>query len=99
MRVGARDVTLAFVTDSSSTTAGFGRPIIDRTGLTGTFDFTLEWSRQLRSPQPPGADFQPDTSGPGFTDAVREQLGIKLESQKASVEVLVGDRIEHPSEN
>jgi uncharacterized protein (TIGR03435 family) len=99
IRFAARNVTLAFVADSLSATANLGRPMLDQTGLTGTFDFSLEWSREVRGPAPPGVDFQPDTSGPGFADALREQLGIKLESQKGSVEVLVVDHIEHPSEN
>jgi uncharacterized protein (TIGR03435 family) len=64
------------------------RPVIDRTGLTGTFDLRLESA--------PG-----DTSQTGTSDftAMREQLGLKLESTKGFVEVLVIDHAERPHED
>jgi uncharacterized protein (TIGR03435 family) len=66
-----------------------GASLVDPTGLTGRFDFTLEWT----------PDSTPDPSGPSFQQAVREQLGLKLESQKGSVEVIVVDHVEHLSDN
>jgi uncharacterized protein (TIGR03435 family) len=98
IRAGARNVTLPFVADSLSAIGNAGRPMVDQTGLTGSFDFTLEWTPEARGPQPPGGD-APDPSGPAFQDALRDQLGIKLESRKAPVDVLVVDHIEHPSGN
>ena len=73
-----------------------GRSVVDRTGLAGAYDFTLTWGPE-----------RPDASGagPGTTDApslftaVQEQLGLKLISTKAPVEVIVIDHIEQPSEN
>lgn len=100
MRIGARNVTLPFVADSLGAAPGQGRPLIDRTGLTGTFDFTLEWTPDRQGAQPPGADAAPDPSTAlSFEEALREQLGIRLESRKGPVEMLIVDHIEHPSEN
>jgi uncharacterized protein (TIGR03435 family) len=99
MRAGARNVTIAFIADSLSATSGLGRPMLDQTGLSGTFDFILEWTRQPLGPSPPGAVLPPDPSGPTFEEALREQLGLKLESQKGPVDVIVVDHVEHPSDN
>jgi uncharacterized protein (TIGR03435 family) len=75
-----------------------GRAIVDRTGLTGNYDFTLRWTPD--DAPPPLLNGAPDPSPPPdiFT-AVQEQLGLKLESAKAPVDVLVIDHIERPSEN
>jgi uncharacterized protein (TIGR03435 family) len=69
------------------------RPVIDKTGLTGTYDLQLEATpefRITRNPQPG------DLS---TFDAVQDQLGLKLEPQKANIEILVVDHMERPSEN
>ena len=80
-----------------------GRNVIDKTGLTGKYDINLEWTpeaAQLRSPgEGPEASAPPDQSGPSIFTAVQEQLGLRLESTKGPVEVIVIDRIEKPSEN
>ncbi len=70
-----------------------GRPVIDHTGLTGHYEFTLQFS-----PAQPSTDAQPD-AGPSVFTAVQEQLGLKLESTKAPVRVLVIDHIDRPTEN
>jgi uncharacterized protein (TIGR03435 family) len=71
-----------------------GRPVIDRTGLTGRYDYTLKW---LPEPGigPPGPPVDPDA--PSVFTAVQEQLGLKLESARGPVEVVVIDRIEKPT--
>ena len=79
------------------------RPVIDRTGLQGRWDFTLRWTPDdsqfvnmgVRVPPPPN---DPDAP-PGIFTAFQEQLGLRLESTRGPVEVLVVDRIEKPSEN
>jgi uncharacterized protein (TIGR03435 family) len=84
-----------------------GRAVIDRTGLTGTLDVHLEFSRDealagVPAPAPPGGDPRPVSSDPNFPSifvAIQEQLGLKLESAKGPVEVLIVDRVERPSEN
>jgi uncharacterized protein (TIGR03435 family) len=65
-----------------------GRPVIDKTGIAGEFDVNLEWT----------PDEKPD-GGPSLFAALQEQLGLKLETQKGSVEVFVIDHIEKPSAN
>jgi uncharacterized protein (TIGR03435 family) len=82
-----------------------GRSVIDKTGLTGNFDITMDFTpdeNQLAMLAPPGVPPPPlpsDSSGPSLFTAVQEQLGLKLESQKGPVEILVIDRVEKPSEN
>ncbi len=76
-----------------------GRPVVDQTGLVGKFDFVIEFTPQLNRPVQPGAEFQPDPTGPTFLEALREQLGLRLESQTGPVDVLVIDHVEEPSAN
>jgi uncharacterized protein (TIGR03435 family) len=89
------------------------RPIIDRTNLSGRFDIRLQWTPSAgENPFDPGGNRLPpaiidmsgatvtvDFSGPSVFSAIQEQLGLKLESAKAPVEVLVIDHVEKPSEN
>jgi len=74
-----------------------GRTVVDRTGLTGNYDFTLRWSPD-NSATSASEGAQADTLPSIFT-AVQEQLGLKLESTKAPASVLVVDHLERPSQN
>jgi uncharacterized protein (TIGR03435 family) len=85
-----------------------GRIVLDRTGLTGAFDVDLTWTPDQMPQRPPGAPAdQPvqfngvaiDPNGPSLFTAVQEQLGLKLDSQRGPVEMLVVDRAEKPVEN
>jgi uncharacterized protein (TIGR03435 family) len=65
-----------------------------------TARFILRISRdQTPIPLPPNANFAPDPTGPTFLQALKEQLGLKLEPGTGTVEVIVIDRVEQPSEN
>jgi bla regulator protein blaR1 len=71
-----------------------GRPVIDRTGLTGYYDYTLKWMPEPGI-GPPGPPVDPDA--PNVFTAVQEQLGLKLEAARGPVEVVVIDRLEKPT--
>jgi uncharacterized protein (TIGR03435 family) len=74
------------------------RPVVDKTGLTGTFDWELTWTPQ-RLLQATNNGGEPRDSGVSLFTALDEQLGLKFESQKGENAVLVIDHIERPSEN
>ena len=89
-----------------------GRPVVDETGLTGVYDFKLEWTPDAVSPGPnfkPGSPAAqkaeeagihlPDPNGPSIFNALQEQLGLRLESKKAPVETVVIERVGRPSGN
>ena len=99
---GARDISMKLVATTLAYWGNLGgtssRPVIDQTGLTGNVDFAFEFSPEL----PPGANpgsFQPDATGPTFLEALKDQLGLKLEPQKGPVEMMVVDHVDHPSDN
>jgi len=99
-RMGARDVTMDFMAKGFSGPNSAGRPVVDRTGLTGRWDFNLEFSSaEIKGPQPPGAEAPMDRPGPTFEEALSKQLGLKLVSQKTAVKVLILDHVEHLTEN
>jgi uncharacterized protein (TIGR03435 family) len=77
------------------------RVVVDRTGLTGAFDLELDWTPDQSAALRDGITI-PDRasdSSVSIVTALREQLGLKLESQKGQVDVLVIDRAEPPTEN
>lgn len=79
-------------------TSVLDRPVVDRTGLPGRFDFMLNWTPD-QSPSS-AAPTTPDASAPpGFFTAIQEQLGLRIETQTATVDVIVIDRVEKPSDN
>jgi uncharacterized protein (TIGR03435 family) len=96
-RYGARNVTIDFIATILSRGTSSGRPMVNQSGLTGTFDFNLEWTED-KSAMKPGEE-QGERSGPTFEQALREQLGFKLEAQKAALQVLVLDHVERPTDN
>jgi uncharacterized protein (TIGR03435 family) len=76
-------------------------PVIDETGIKGSFDFSMGWVPDEHSPGKPEGEPSPASgpSGPSFFTALREQLGLKLEAGKGPVEVLIVDHAERPSQN
>jgi uncharacterized protein (TIGR03435 family) len=70
-----------------------GRPVVDGTGLTGTYDVVLDWS-----PADTPVD-DPKANVPSLTSAVQEELGLRLVVQRAPIEYLVIDHVEKPGEN
>ena len=78
-----------------------GRPVVDRTGLSGNWQFVMTFAqeRPLGAPAPPNEQTLPDPNAPSFFTALQEQLGLKLESTKAPFEVTVIDTAEHPADD
>ena len=83
-----------------------GTPVADKTGMTGSYDFSLQWTPDESQPSHgvdgdsmPGGPPAPGAAGPSFFRAIQEQLGLKLEPQTGPTEILVIDHVEMPSEN
>jgi bla regulator protein BlaR1 len=76
-----------------------GRPVIDKTGLTGRYDFILDFTRDLAVNVPHDSGAAPDPGAVSIFTAVQQQLGLKLEPGKGPVDVIVIDHAEKPSGN
>jgi uncharacterized protein (TIGR03435 family) len=79
-----------------------GRPVIDKTGLTGLYDFTIKFAYEGRMPgmmgplgAPPAPPADPDA--PSLSAALQEQLGLKLEAARGPVEIVIIDKFEKPT--
>jgi uncharacterized protein (TIGR03435 family) len=107
MQAGA--VSMEFFASWISGTPEAGERVVeDETGLKGRYDFTLNWTKENRqdaqfnganSGQGESKPASASTAGPSFLTALQEQLGLKLVSRRAAVEVLIIDHVEHPSPN
>ena len=103
--IRSRGRTMAQFAESLSqltiTGSSLNRLIVDRTGLEGRYEVTLKFTPENippPGPTPPGFPAL-DPNGPSIFTALQEQLGLKLDSQRAAVNVLVVDRAERPTEN
>lgn len=98
IKLPARNVTMGDFT-SMLQRAVLDRPVVDKTGLTGKYDFDLEWApdeSQFNGEIPSASGNAP--AAPLFT-AIQQQLGLKLEPTKGPVEALIVDRATQPSAN
>ena len=91
--LSATHMTMESLANEIGNTFFVDRPVIDRTGLNGTYDFKIEATPEFRYNKDP----QPEDVS--VFSAIREQLGLKLDPQKANIEVLVVDHVEKPPEN
>jgi uncharacterized protein (TIGR03435 family) len=114
-RWGSRNITMASLANALPHVPFAGapvdRPVVDETGLSGTFDFKVEYATQPLTPaasglqrpgeaaRPAANEVEPDTDGPTFLNGLRAQLGLKLTSAKGQAQILVIDHVEKPSEN
>ena len=102
---------LSFIVDTKSSQSlsaiasmMMGAPVVDRTGLTGTFNVAVSFSPEGVRPFAgefvrPGQRSAGDQELPSLRDALRDQLGLKLESGRGPVDVLVIDSVQPPTEN
>jgi uncharacterized protein (TIGR03435 family) len=112
--VGSRNTTMATAAQTFYSYGSMGgeidRPVVDQTGLEGTFDFVLEYRPVNNNGLPASVSQPPDApasavassgefAGTPFVDALRRQLGLKLVRTTAPLRVLVIDHVEKPSEN
>jgi uncharacterized protein (TIGR03435 family) len=101
-RLFTRNASMADFASLMQTTA-LDRPVVDQTGLTGKYDFTLDWTPDESQFGGRGGQAPPPADNaetfPDLYTAIQQQLGLKLESTKAPVDVLVIDRLEKPSDN
>jgi bla regulator protein BlaR1 len=105
-RLGSRHTTMELLASSIPTVGEVTRPVVDHTGLSGRFDFKLEWMHEANNATAAGTggpagplSNDSQTAGPTFLEALNDQLGLKLEAGKAPVPLLVIDHVERPSEN
>jgi uncharacterized protein (TIGR03435 family) len=96
-QITAENAPLEYLTEAL--TWLLGKPVLDRTGLEGSFDYKLEWSpdeTQLRSLEAP-----PETDGatPSLAAAIQQQIGLKLVSRRGPVELIVVEKAERPTAN
>ena len=97
MQMGAGHLMMAKATTSQMAallSSVLSRPVLDQTGITGEFDFTLDSPDIMGRMQP-----VEDLSGPSIFTAIQEQLGLKLEPSKGPIESLVIDSALKPLEN
>ncbi len=73
-----------------------GRPVVDKTGLSGAYDFHVEFAPDALTT---GASAATDQSGPSFTTALQEQLGLRIETSRGPTTFLLIDKVERPSAN
>jgi bla regulator protein blaR1 len=102
MEFGSRNTTIPLLASSLPSVGALGRPVIDRTGLSGRFDFTLNFSAEatMAANSASAETGSPtETQGETFLEAVRDQLGLKFERTTAPMQVLVIDHVEQPSPN
>jgi uncharacterized protein (TIGR03435 family) len=100
--LGVRNATIADFTGLMQS-AVLDKPVVNQTGLTGKYDFTLLWTPDDSQFQGMGAKIPPPTDSanapPNLYTAIQEQIGLKLEATKAPADVMVIDHVEKPSEN
>ena len=95
LREGARKISMSLLASYLPMAGNLDRPVLDQTGLTGTYDFTFEHTPQRVDRTNPRGE----KAVPEFVQDLHTQLGLRLEPQTGPVEIFVLDHVERPPEN
>ncbi|AFL89248.1 Protein of unknown function (DUF3738) [Terriglobus roseus DSM 18391] len=95
---GGRNMTMPAIADWLTGAADLDRPILDKTGLSGTYDFVLEFTPEYLEEVRPIAGSE-EVPGPSFVSALNDQLGLRLKKETGTATLFVVDHVEYPSEN
>lgn len=98
VRLPAKSATISELAWIMQRTA-LDRPVLDKTGLTGRYDFDLEWSADQSQFGGVLGSSSEEATKPGLFAAMQQQLGLKLEATRSSVQIFVFDYVERPSDN
>ena len=91
-------MTMSAIADWLTGSADYPRPILDRTGLRGTFDFIIEFDPD--SQDRGGISSTPrDNAGPNLLEAAREQLGLQVRKEVGAISIFVVDNVQYPTPN
>jgi uncharacterized protein (TIGR03435 family) len=94
----ANMLTLAMADANGPAGRDDGRLVIDKTGLSGRFAFTLAWTpERIPEAAPPPGISPIDPNGPPLVTALQEQLGLKLQAARTRMDVVVIDSVEPPT--
>ncbi len=105
---GSRGWTLSMRNASMTDFTGYlqmivlDRPVVDQTGIAGKFDISVTFTpdnSQFKGNPPPPQQAANDDIAPGLFEALRQQLGLRLDSRKALVDAIAIDHVQKPSEN
>jgi uncharacterized protein (TIGR03435 family) len=97
-QLGATGATMAEIASAltQDLSKELGRVVIDKTGIDGRYNITLKWTPETDTTE---GTAPPTDAGPSIFTAIQEQLGLKLQSTKGPVQILVIDHVEMPTEN
>jgi uncharacterized protein (TIGR03435 family) len=98
VRLPGRNATMAEVA-SVFQRAALDRPVVDKTGLSGRYDFDLEFTPDESQFGGLGLKGTPESTRPGLFVAIQQQLGLRLDATKGLIDALVIDQVERPSDN
>jgi len=98
MKSGGRDVAMSRFAAVITGVGAVDRPLVDETGIKGNVDYFLEWAK-VQANVGYGTRFEPDESAPTFEEALRQQLGLRMVSEKGPVTLVRIDHIEHLAPN
>jgi bla regulator protein BlaR1 len=97
--LGSRDTSMEMLADYTAALAELDRPVVDQTRLQGRFDYEVNFTPMWKMPKEQSTGTQLDLTGPTFLEALKDQLGLKLKSTRAPIQILVIDHVEQQSPN
>jgi bla regulator protein blaR1 len=97
--LGTRNITLDHLAGYLADFGNLDRPIVNQTGLTGTYDFSLNWLPEHDNASAAPVAQSLDAQGPSFIEALKDDLGLRLRATRAPIETLVIDHVEEPTPN
>lgn len=97
--LAGRELTMARIAQAITSMPGSEKTFLDRTGLEGSYDFSLQWFASAENEIPVDANTLPELSGQSLYAALSNQLGLKVKAEKVVLDTLVIDSVEHPTED